>query len=105
MNDKSNDKKCSIAIELATTQIDEIKEYTENKSIDDENKYDQQLIEYMDEKYVQPFKDFPSLRVDDYIDCDIDLMYCPAVIRILHLLKYYKNIDIHSESKVSMYQY
>eukprot|EP01084_Bolivina_argentea_P154159 268767_1 len=94
-------QECNLAIQLSTgPQHEEIKVDTRPRSTDDDHAYDQQ-----DEKEIRSmnFQDFMAPVVDDYIDCEKDLMNCPVVNRILHLLKYYKNIQ--SQSDMSLYEY
>eukprot|EP01084_Bolivina_argentea_P317904 551223_1 len=83
----------------------EVMEEEEIKVINEDNKI------YTDEIEMNGFHigNFIAPRVDDYIDCDKDIIHCAAVNRILFLLKYYKNVQSesnHSNSQTAkMYQY
>eukprot|EP01084_Bolivina_argentea_P201211 343976_1 len=48
-------------------------------------------------EYIQP-------RPDDYIKCKGDIKVCDAVVRIIHLLKYCKNMEKMLSNKSSIFQ-
>eukprot|EP01084_Bolivina_argentea_P317902 551220_1 len=108
--EKANDNNNRIELVIPVVQqyvdvASEVMEEEEIKVINEDNKI------YTDEIEMNGFHigNFIAPRVDDYIDCDKDIIHCAAVNRILFLLKYYKNVQSesnHSNSQTAkMYQY